>query len=133
MATFKRFEDMSAWQKARELTRGIYKASAVGVFSKDFGLRDQLRRAAISVMANIAEGFDRGGTKEFIQFLSTAKGSASEIKSHLYVALDQGYVDQANFTHMYEMADEIGKMLRGLMEYLRRTPLKGSKYKKQPS
>lgn len=82
MATFKRFEDISAWQKARDLTRETYKVSAVGAFSKDFGLRDQLRRASISMMANISEGFDRGGTREFIQFLSTAKGSASEIKSH---------------------------------------------------
>ena len=88
MATFHRFEDIDAWQKARELTRAVYAASRSGSFSKDFALRDQIRRASISVMSNIAEGFERGGNKEFRQFLSTAKGSAGEVRAQRYVALD---------------------------------------------
>lgn len=74
MGTFKSFEEIEAWQKARQLTRGIYKLSAEGPFSKDFAMKDQIRRASVSIMSNIAEGFDRGGSKEFIQFLSIAKG-----------------------------------------------------------
>ena len=81
MATIKRFEDIEAWKKARELTREVYRHSKVGPFSKDFGLRDQIRRAAVSVMSNIAEGFERGGNKEFMQFLAIAKGSVGEIES----------------------------------------------------
>ncbi len=92
MNTIKRFEDIIAWQKAREMTREIYTCTRAGAFTKDFGLRSQIQRASVSTMANIAEGFDRGGDKEFIQFLSNSKGSSGEVKSHLYVALDQGYV-----------------------------------------
>ena len=90
MATIQRFEEIEAWQVARELTRSVYECSKSGSFAKDFALRDQIRRAAISVMSNIAEGFERGGNAEFIQFLSIAKGSAAEVETQLYVALDQG-------------------------------------------
>ncbi|HEX6729001.1 MAG TPA: four helix bundle protein [Pyrinomonadaceae bacterium] len=79
MATFKKFEDIECWKKARELTKRVYRASRKGLFARDFGLRDQICRASVSIMSNIAEGFDRNGTKEFIQFLSTAKGSAAEV------------------------------------------------------
>jgi len=92
MATFKKFEDITAWQKARELTRLVYEITKNGNFSKDFSLRDQIRRASVSIMSNIAEGFDRGGRKEFIQYLSIAKGSVGEVKSQLYTALDQKYI-----------------------------------------
>jgi four helix bundle protein len=78
MATFKTFEEIDAWQQARSLTKLVYAASGKGAFGRDFGLRDQIRRASVSVMSNIAEGFGRGGGKEFIQFLSVARGSASE-------------------------------------------------------
>ena len=91
MATFERFEDIEAWQKARELTREIYRVSRQGEFARDFDLRSQIRRAAVSIMSNIAEGFERDGVKEFSQFLSTSTGSAGEVASDLYVALDQGY------------------------------------------
>ncbi len=87
MSGFQRFEDIEAWQKARELTREVYAASNTGLFAKDYGLRDQIRRASVSIMSNIAEGFGRGGNKEFIQFLSTAKGSASEVQAQLHVEL----------------------------------------------
>jgi four helix bundle protein len=94
MATFKKFEDTEAWKKARELTREVYRHSKVSPFSKDFGLRDQIRRAAVSGMSNIAEGFERGGTKEFMQFLAIAKGSVGELEAQLYVALDQSYINE---------------------------------------
>ena len=96
MATFKTFEDIEAWQRSRVLTTSIYKITSQGTFARDFGLRDQIRKASVSIMSNIAEGFERSGTREFIQFLATAKGSAGEVRAQLYVALDQGYVEQAN-------------------------------------
>jgi four helix bundle protein len=97
MATFQNFEDIGAWQKSRELTREIYRVSKQGPFSKDFGLRDQIRRASTSIMSNIAEGFERGGTGEFAQFLAISKGSAVEVKLQLYVAIDQEYIDKKTF------------------------------------
>lgn len=127
MATFKRFEDIDAWVKARELARGVYGASGRGAFSKDFALRDQIRRAAISVMSNIAEGFERGGTREFIQFLSVAKASAAEVRAQLYVALDQAYLPESKCSGLMGLAAETGRIIGGLMRYLRRTPMKGQK------
>ncbi len=104
----KKFEDLIFWQKARELTRLVYSYSKNGGFQKDFELKDQIRRASVSTMANIAEGFGRGGNKEFIQFLFVAKGSLSETQSHLYVALDQEYIDDKKFKTAYDKAAEIG-------------------------
>ena len=89
------FEGLLIWQKARTLTNKIYRATNQPSFSKDFGLIDQLRRAAVSICSNIAEGHERGGTKEYLHFLSMAKGSSSEVRSQLYVALDQGYMEKA--------------------------------------
>lgn len=132
MGTFQSFEEIEAWQRARELTREIYTISAQGMFSKDFGLRDQIRKASVSIMSNIAEGFDRGGTNEFLQFLSIAKGSAGEIRSHLCVAHDQGYIDQETFERISAQAAEIGRMIGRLMSYLRRTKIRGAKYKSNP-
>ncbi len=129
MATFQKFEDIQGWQKARELTRAVYGITAEGSFARDFGLRDQIRRAAVSILSNIAEGFERDGTREFIQFLSIAKGSAGEVKAQLYVALDQGYLSEADFSRLSEMAGEVGKLLAGLINYLNSTELKGIKYR----
>jgi len=129
MATFQSFEAIEAWQKARELTRGIYIVSNKGAFSKDFGLRDQIHRASVSIMSNIAEGFERGGTREFIQFLSMAKGSSGEVRSQLYVAVDQGYIDKETFEQLYTLASEASRMITGLMKYLRKSSVKGVKYK----
>lgn len=98
MATFQRFEDIVVWQKSRELTREIYRISKQGPFSKDFGLQDQIRRASMSIMSNIAEGFERSGSGEFMQFLAIAKGSTGEVKSQLYVAIDQEYLDKKHLT-----------------------------------
>jgi four helix bundle protein len=114
MATFKRFEDIEAWQKARELTRQIYNATAHGAFGRDFALRDQLRRACVSVMSNIAEGHGRGGNKEFIQYLSMAIGSANEACAQLYVALDQRYVSESDFHALTTLAQETARLTAGL-------------------
>jgi len=133
MATFKSFQEIEAWQKARVLVREIYIVSSQGRFAKDFALRDQIRRAAVSVMSNIAEGYGRGGTKEFTQFLSVAKASAVEVVSHLYVALDQRYIDQETFDRLAGSADEVSRMIAGLMKYLRSVQIKGSKYKQTPN
>jgi len=128
MASIERFEDIEAWQKARELTREIYRITNQGAFVKDFGLRDQIRRAAVSIMSNIAEGFGRGGNKEFIQFLSTAKGSASEVEAQLYVALDAEYITKDQFQQLYGLAQSSGKMIGGFIRYLQKSDHKGVKF-----
>jgi len=114
MSRIERFEDLIAWQKARVLSREIYKVTRASKFSKDFPLVDQIRRASISVLSNIAEGFERGGRPEFHQFLVVAKGSCAEVRSQLYVALDAEYLDQAEFDHLYDIATEAGKVIGGL-------------------
>jgi four helix bundle protein len=129
MATIRRLEEIEAWQKARELTREIYEISKHGSFSKDFGLRDQIRRASVSVMSNIAEGYERNGSREFIQFLSMAKGSAGEVKSQLYVAFDQDYISKETFQRLHDLTNEITRMIGSLMKYLRTSGIRGSKYK----
>ncbi|WP_211341427.1 four helix bundle protein [Desulfoglaeba alkanexedens] len=111
---------MEAWKKARELAREIYAISNEGAFARDFGLRDQIRRAAVSVMSNIAEGFERGGDVEFRRFLAIGKGSAGEVKAQLYVALDDGLIDQGTFDALYKMATETGSLIGGFMRYLGR-------------
>ncbi len=111
MATFHRFEQIEVWQKARELTNKIYKITAQGAFSRDFGLKDQIRDASVSMMSNIAEGFERGGTAEFKQFLSIAKGLSGEVRSELYVALDQGYLTSTVFESLSGDALQISRML----------------------
>jgi four helix bundle protein len=119
MATIERFEDIEAWQKARELTKAIYATSNESKFSRDFGLRDQIRRASVSVMSNIAEGFDRGGNRELVQFLYIAKSSAAEVQAQLYVALDVGYIDQEKFKELYDLASNTGRMIGGFIRYLK--------------
>lgn len=109
-----RFEDLIAWQKARQLAAAIYRATSVGGFAKDFGLRDQIQRAAVSVVSNIAEGFERGSRSEFHQFLVVSKASAAEVRSQLYVALDVGYLDQPNFDKLMNQACEVSKIIGGL-------------------
>lgn len=129
MASFRTFEEIEAWKKSRELVRAIYQATSLGAFSKDYGLRDQIRRASVSIMSNIAEGFEREGTREFVQFLSIAKASAGEVRSQLYVALDQGYIGQMEFEELSSKASEVSKMISGLITYLKRSGMKGSKFK----
>ena len=109
-----RFEELIAWQKARVLTFEIYKATAEGDFARDFGLKNQIQRAAVSVMSNVAEGFERGRPAEFHQFLSVAKASCAELRSQLYVALDVRYLDQAQFEQLMVLAHEVGRIVGGL-------------------
>ena len=129
MATIKRFEDIEAWKKARELTREVYRHSKAAPFSRDFVLRDQMRRAAVSVMSNIAEGFERGGNRELMQFLAIAKGSVGEIESQLYVALDQVYIDENEFVSLKKLTGSTKRLIGGLISYLRESSMKGAKYK----
>ena len=109
-----RFEDLIAWQKARLLTAEIYRVTNQGPFARDFGLRDQICRAAVSVMSNIAEGFERNRAAEFHQFLSIAKASCGEVRSQLYVALDAGYLKRDVFDAMRSRAEEVSRITGGL-------------------
>jgi four helix bundle protein len=109
-----RFEDFVAWQRARELAAEVYRLTGEGAFARDFGLRDQMRRSAVSTMSNIAEGFERGRASEFHQFLSIAKGSCAELRSQLYVALDAGYLTMSAFEALSAQANEVARILGGL-------------------
>jgi four helix bundle protein len=128
MAKIERFEDIEAWKKARELTKIIYEVTAQGKLGADFSLRDQLRRASVSIMANIAEGFEREGNKEFRQFLAMAKGSVGEVKALLYVALDAGLTSMEQFQRISALADEASRLLAGFLRYLKTSDKKGSKF-----
>ena len=130
MATFQSFEEIEAWQKARELVHEVYRISNDGLFSKDFGLCNQIRRASVSIMSNIAEGFERSGTNEFVQFLAIAKGPVGEVRSQLYIASDQGYIDKDTFDKLVSLATEVSRMISGLMSYLRKSSVRGTKHKR---
>jgi four helix bundle protein len=114
MGKVEKFEDLIAWQKARELTKKIYLVSGAGSFAKDWGLKDQIRRASVSIMSNLAEGFERAGRAEFHQFLVIAKGSCAEVRAQLYVALDAGHVSEEQFNTICAMAEETGRIVSGL-------------------
>jgi four helix bundle protein len=128
MAKINSFEDIQSWQKARELNKEIYKVSNSGSFCKDFGLRDQIRRASVSVVSNIAEGFERDGSKEFKQFLSIAKGSAGEVRAQLYVALDLEYITNTEFEKLNILVIETSKLISGFIKYLKDSELRGAKF-----
>ena len=114
-----RFEDIKAWQEARVLVKIIYNATKSNKnFTGDYKFREQIHSAAVSVMSNIAEGFSRRSTKEFIQFLFIAKGSVAEVQSQLYVALDQSYVNEEKFAELYPKSDEVARLLSGFIKYL---------------
>ena len=118
MAKIERFEDIKAWQAARDLVSAVYRVSGTGKFEKDFGLRDQIGRASVSVMSNIAEGFERCSDREFHPFLYIAKGSAGEVRSQLFVALDLGYVTSDEFEDLRARSEEVAKALSGFITYL---------------
>ncbi len=127
------FEDVEIWKDARRLTQAVYRLTITERFSKDFGLRDQIRRAAVSIMSNIAEGYERGGNQEFTQFLYVAKGSCGEVRSQLYVALDQGYAEQKQTDELMKSFKRLSSMISNLITYLRNSGMQGEKFKSSNS
>ncbi len=125
----KSFEDMDMWKRSRELVGFVYQVTKNDRFCKDFSLVDQIRRAAISVMSNIAEGFERGSNAEFIQFLYIAKGSCGEVRTQIYAALDQAYISNAEFLAGKRLCVDISGQISGLIQYLKGSRLKGEKFK----
>lgn len=119
MAKFSKFEDIQAWQKAKDVTLLIYQITCSENFAKDYGLKDQIRRASVSVMANIAEGHGRRTNTEFANFLNIARGSVAEVQSHLHIALGLNYISQSDFNNLYQTLTEISRMTLSLAQYLR--------------
>jgi four helix bundle protein len=118
MAGITRFEEIEAWKTARSLTTLVYKMTEQSAFAKDFGLKDQIRRSAVSVMSNIAEGFESRTNTQFINYLGHAKGSSGEVRSQLYVVLDLKYTSQEEFDEAFELADKASRQIRRFIEYL---------------
>ncbi len=125
------FEELPVWQKARELVQYIYSLTKEDPFRRDFSLVDQIRRAVISIMSNVAEGFERGSNTEFIQFLYIAKGSAGETRAQLYAAFDQGYVTEEQFKKGCALCRNVSGQLSGLIDYLKGSRMKGEKFRKE--
>jgi four helix bundle protein len=123
MPRFERFEEIQAWKKAYEVTLQIYRLTDNGRFAKDYGLRDQIRRASVSIMANIAEGQGRKSNLEFANFLNMARGSAHEVQSHLHIAVGLEYISKAEFDFLHSSLAEISKMTIALAKYLRQSKL----------
>jgi len=124
----KNFEDLEIWKDARMLIRIIYRITREPKFSKDFALRDQIQRAGVSIMSNIAEGFERGGNQELIHFLYIAKASCGEVRSQLYVAVDQSYLTQKDRDELTISFKRLSMMINNLIVYLKRSGMKGTKY-----
>jgi four helix bundle protein len=122
MPTIKRFEEIEAWQTSRELTRLVYTVSNKGDFARDFGLRDQMRRAAVSIMSNIAEGFESRTQPQFIEYLGRAKASAGELRSQAYVALDTDYISSAQFRELTDLCKKCSGQISRFMTYLQSRP-----------
>jgi four helix bundle protein len=118
MATVLKFEELEVWQEAKVLVKAVYSATSQGKFARDFGLRDQIQRASVSIMSNVAEGFERGTNKEFAQFLYIAKGSAGEVRSLLHIAFELGYLDQTSFQTVSERAVGVSRRLSNFIKYL---------------
>ena len=118
MAKIERFEDIQGWQKGRELCKLVYQATNKGTFSHDYGLRDQIRRAAVSVISNIAEGFESQNNRTFVRYLYIAKASCGEIRAQAYVASDQSYISQAEFDALYALSSETSRLMAGFIAYL---------------
>lgn len=131
MATFKKFEDILSWQKARDLNKIIGEMIDTGKFKNNYRLINQIEGSAGSIMDNIAEGFERSGNKEFLQFLYIAKGSCGEVRSQLYRALDRKYLAQEEFTLLYNLTMDVIVLLQKLIDYLDSSNIKGTKYKKR--
>lgn len=119
MAKIEKFEDIIAWQKALELSNFIYSVTNKDNFSKDYGLKDQIRRAAVSIVSNISEGFERDSTNHFIYFLLVAKGSAGELRAQIYIAKNQNYITQEEFELLNTKVIEVSKTISGFVSYLK--------------
>lgn len=122
MGTITRFEEIEAWQTAREVTRLVYALSNAGAFARDFGLRDQMRRAAVSILSNIAEGFESRTQALFVEYLGRAKASAGELRAQAYVALDAGYIDEAQFGQLVNLAEKASRQISRFVAYLGTQP-----------
>jgi four helix bundle protein len=122
MGTISRFEEIEAWKNARELTKQIYQLSTHGEFSRDFGLRDQIRRAAVSIMSNIAEGFESQTQSLFIKYLGIAKASAGEVRSQLYIASDLGYLSPEDLKNTINLTEKVSRLIYGFVRYLQSLP-----------
>jgi len=122
------FQDLDAWKLGRVLAKEIYEETSRGDFSKDFGLKNQIQRAAVSIVSNIAEGFERNGDTQFIQYLYMAKGSVGELRTQLCIAKDLNYLTEESFQKLWEMATRVGEIISGLIRYLKKSELKGSKF-----
>jgi four helix bundle protein len=129
MSTIKRFEDLEVWKLSRELCQEVHLLTLQEGFSRDFGLKDQINNSSGSVMDNIAEGFERDGSREFSQFLAISKGSCGECRSQLYRALDRNYISQVQFEVTSQKTIELGRKIANFMSYLKSSELKGNKYK----
>lgn len=129
MASFSRIEEINAWVKARELCSIIYKLTNEDSFCKDYALKNQIDRSSGSVMDNIAEGYERGGKNEFVNFLSIARGSLGEVKSQLYRAYDRNHISKEIFDSTFAMAEETSKIITGLITYLNQSDIRGLKFK----
>ena len=119
MVRIERFEDIEAWRDARLLVKQIYEITNDGLFARDFGLRDQIRRAAVSTMSNIAEGFERGSNKDFVRFLFMAKASVGEVRSQLYTAVDLGYLEQGSADEIMGATQSVSRQIAGFIKYLK--------------
>ncbi|MDR2937901.1 MAG: four helix bundle protein [Prevotellaceae bacterium] len=129
MPRIDKFEDLKIWQDARVFCQDIFRITNYDNFSKDFRLKDQIKASSGSIMDNISEGFERDGNKEFVQFLSIAKGSCGESRSQLYRALDYSYITQNEFEILQQKTIELSKELKGFIQYLKNTEMRGNKYK----
>lgn len=128
MARIEKFEDIEAWKMAREVTKLIYEVSSNEKFCRDFALVNQIRRASISILSNVAEDFERSGNKEFLQFLAVAKGSCGEVRAQFYVAFDQKYIDESKFREIADKLSETSRLIAGFMKYLQQSEMRGNKF-----
>jgi len=129
MAKYNSFEELPVWQNAKTLAIVIYEVSSGGRLSKDFSLKDQIRRCVVSISSNIAEGFERGTKQEFIQFLYIARGSCGELRSQIHIAEEIGYISHKDSIHILNLAQDVSRQINGFIEYLKKSSLKGQKFR----
>ena len=130
MARIEKFEDLEIWKLAKDVANQIYDITSIGKFSQDYVLRDQIRRAAVSIFSNIAEGFERNGNKEFLQFLSIAKASCGEVRAQLIFAKDREYISKEQFEIIVPNLLSLSNQIGGFYKYLKQSELKGTKFNK---